>query len=84
VLNGSHNFALLIIISTTQTPCKLEECFLLGYKNSVRTAQETHYVSATKLSVLVLGKIIGFHGGDYEEYKNIVFWDATPCGHCKN
>jgi hypothetical protein len=25
-----------------------EECRLLGYKNPVRTAQETHYVSATQ------------------------------------
>jgi hypothetical protein len=24
-----------------------EECRLLGYKNPVRTSQETHYVSAT-------------------------------------
>jgi hypothetical protein len=52
-----------------------EECLLLGYKNPVRTSQETHYISATKLSQLMLCKICGFHGGDYEEcrllgYKN--------------
>jgi hypothetical protein len=44
-----------------------EECRLLGYKNPVRTSQETHYVSATKSSQLMLCKIWGFHGGDYEE-----------------
>jgi hypothetical protein len=54
-----------------------EECRLLGYKNPVRTSQETHYVSATECSQLTLFKIWGFHGGDYEEcrllgYKNRV------------
>jgi hypothetical protein len=51
-----------------------EECRILGYKNPVCTSQETHYVSATESSQLML-KIGGFHGGDYEEcrllgYKN--------------
>jgi hypothetical protein len=54
-----------------------EECRLLGYKNSVRTSQETYYVSATKSSQLMLCKIWGVHGSDYEEcrllgYKNSV------------
>jgi hypothetical protein len=54
-----------------------EECRLLGYKNPVRTSQETHYVSTTQSSRLKLCKIRGFHGGDYEEchllgYKNPV------------
>jgi hypothetical protein len=44
-----------------------EECRLLGYKNPVRTSQETHYVSATESSQLMICKICGFHGGDYEE-----------------
>jgi hypothetical protein len=44
-----------------------EECRLLGYKNPVRTSQETHYVSATEPSRLMLCKIWGFHGRDYEE-----------------
>jgi hypothetical protein len=35
--------------------------------NPVRTSQETHYVSATEPSRLMLCKICGFHGGDYEE-----------------
>jgi hypothetical protein len=43
-----------------------EECRILGYKNPVRTSQETHYVPATESSQLMLCKIWGFHGGDYE------------------
>jgi hypothetical protein len=38
-------------------------------KNPVRTSQETHYVSATELSQLMLCKIWGFYGGDYEEWR---------------
>jgi hypothetical protein len=34
-----------------------EECRLLGYKNPVRTSQETHYVTTTELSQLMLRKI---------------------------
>jgi hypothetical protein len=54
-----------------------EECHLLGYKNPVRTSQETHYVSTTESSQLMLCKISSFHGSDYEEcrllgYKNPV------------
>jgi hypothetical protein len=54
-----------------------EECRLLGYKNPVHTSQETHYVSSTESSQLMLCKIWGFHGSDYEEccllgYKNPV------------
>jgi hypothetical protein len=54
-----------------------EECRLLGYKNPVLTSHETHYVSATEPSRLMLCKIWGFHGGDYEAchrlgYKNPV------------
>jgi hypothetical protein len=54
-----------------------EECRLLGYKNPGRTSQETHYVSATESSQIMLCRIWGFHGGDYEEcrllaYKNPV------------
>jgi hypothetical protein len=56
-------------------PFVLEECSLLGYKNPGRTSQETHYVSATETSRLMLCKISGFHSSDYEEcrllgYKN--------------
>jgi hypothetical protein len=52
-----------------------EECRLLGCKTRVRTSQETHYVSATQPSLLLLCKIWSFHGGDYE---NAVFWDVPP------
>jgi hypothetical protein len=44
-----------------------KDCRLLGYKNPVRTSQETHYVSATESSRLMRCKILGFHGGNYEE-----------------
>jgi hypothetical protein len=39
----------------------------LGYEKPVRTSQETHYISATEPSQLMLYKIRGFHGSDYEE-----------------
>jgi hypothetical protein len=42
-----------------------EECRLLGYKNPVRTSQETHYFSAIEVSQLMVCKIRGFHGGGY-------------------
>jgi hypothetical protein len=38
-----------------------------GYKKPVRTSQETHHVPATEPSLLMLCKICGFYGGDYEE-----------------
>jgi hypothetical protein len=50
-----------------------EERRLQGYKNIVRTSQETHYVSVTELSRLMQCKIWGFHGGDYEECIRIAF-----------
>jgi hypothetical protein len=46
-----------------------EEWRLLGYENPVRTSQETHYVSATESSQLMLRKICNFHVGDYEEWR---------------
>jgi hypothetical protein len=36
-------------------------------KTLVRTSQEAHYVSATEFSRLILCRIWGLHGGDYEE-----------------
>jgi hypothetical protein len=48
-----------------------EECRLLGHKTPVRTSQETHGVSATEPSQLMLRKIWGFHGGDYEKYHRV-------------
>jgi hypothetical protein len=37
--------------------CDYEEFRLLGYKNPVRTSQETHYFSVTEPSQLMLCKI---------------------------
>jgi hypothetical protein len=34
-----------------------EECRLLGNKNPVCTSQETHYISATELSLLMVCRI---------------------------
>jgi hypothetical protein len=45
---------------------RLEECRLLGYETPVLTSQETRHFSATDPSWLILCKICGFHGGDYE------------------
>jgi hypothetical protein len=52
-----------------------EEFLLMGYKNPVRTSQETHCISATESNRLILCRISGFHGCVYEEcrllgYKN--------------
>jgi hypothetical protein len=38
-----------------------------GIKNPVPTSEGTNYVSATEPNRLMLCKIWGFHGGDYEE-----------------
>jgi hypothetical protein len=43
--------------SRTQLCGDYEECRLLGYKTPLRTSQETHYVSATESSQLMLCKI---------------------------
>jgi hypothetical protein len=48
---------------------------LLGYKNPVRTSQETQYVSAKKFSFDVVTAVT---------MKNTAFWDVTPYGPCKN
>jgi hypothetical protein len=55
----------------------IEEWRLLGYKTPVHTSQETHYVSATESSQLMLCKIWDFHDDDCEKcrlmrYKNPV------------
>jgi hypothetical protein len=39
-------------------------------KNQFVTSYETHYVSATEPNRLMLCKISGFHGGDYEELRS--------------
>jgi hypothetical protein len=43
-----------------------EKCYLLGYRNPVRTSQETYYLSAAEYNQLILSRILGFHGDDYE------------------
>jgi hypothetical protein len=56
---------LFAVFLSCLSPCKIwsfhgsdyEECRLLGYKTPVRTSQETHYVSATDTSQLMLCKI---------------------------
>jgi hypothetical protein len=49
------------------TAVAMKNVVFWGYKTPARTSQETHYVSATEPSRLMLCKIWGFHGGDYEE-----------------
>jgi hypothetical protein len=64
----------------------LEEC-PLGYKDAFRTSQETHYVSVTEPSRLMLCKIWAFHGGDYEECRllgcyAVKTWNLTLTALC--
>jgi hypothetical protein len=59
-----------------------EEFRLLGYKNTVHTSQETHYVSATGPSRLMLCKIDFFTAVTLNNA--VVFWDVTLHGICKN
>jgi hypothetical protein len=40
-----------------------------GYKNPVRTSQETHYVSATESSRFMLRNILSLRDGDCKEYR---------------
>jgi hypothetical protein len=53
-----------------------EECRLLGYKIQVPTSQETHYISVTEPSQLMLCKIWSFHGSDYEECRLLTSYAA--------
>jgi hypothetical protein len=55
------------------TPCgSCKNRRLLGYKNPIRTSQETHYVFATEPSQLMLWKISIFTAATM---KVAVFWD---------
>jgi hypothetical protein len=58
-----------------------EECRLLGYKNLVRTSQETHYVSDTEPSRLILCKISGLYSADYEECSLLGYKNRLRDGH---
>jgi hypothetical protein len=51
---------------------------LLENKSPVRTSQETHYVSPTESSRLMLCKIWGFHGGDYDECRLLGYKLPVP------
>jgi hypothetical protein len=50
----------------------------IGYKNPVRTSQETHYVSATEHNRLMLCKTWGFHGGDNEQCRLLGYKNPAP------
>jgi hypothetical protein len=64
---------IITIVYSCQLNCSnYEECRFLGYKNPVRTSQETHYVSTTDPSRLMLCKIEVFTA---VTMKNVVFWD---------
>jgi hypothetical protein len=58
-----HRVALILTRATRRN--NPEDTIL--YKNSVRTSQETHYITATEPSRLMLCKISDFHAGDYVE-----------------
>jgi hypothetical protein len=47
-------------------------------KKPVRNSQETHYVSATEPSQLMLRNIVGSHGGDYEECSPMRYENPVP------
>jgi hypothetical protein len=47
----------------------MKNVVFLDIKKPVRTSQETHYFSTTDSSQLMLFKIWGFHGSDYEGYR---------------
>jgi hypothetical protein len=53
------------------------ECRPLRYKNAVRTSLKTHYFSATESRRLMLCKIWGFHGCDYEECRLIGYRNTS-------
>jgi hypothetical protein len=42
-----------------------------GKQNPVRTSPETHYVSGTEPSLLMIYKVCGFHGVDYDECRHL-------------
>jgi hypothetical protein len=51
-------------------------CRLLGIKNPVNTSQDTHYVAAIDPSQLILCKIFGVLGGNYEECRLMGYYDV--------
>jgi hypothetical protein len=51
------NYQCSILVRVEVFTADYEECRLLGYKTPVRTSQETHYVSTTEPSQLMLRKV---------------------------
>jgi hypothetical protein len=49
------------------TAVTMKNAVFWDIKKTVRSSQETHYVSVTEASLLMLCRIWGFHGGGYEE-----------------
>jgi hypothetical protein len=47
-------------------------------KSQVRTSQETHYFSAIESIQLMLCKISGFHGSDYDECRLLGYKIPSP------
>jgi hypothetical protein len=54
------------------TAVTMKNAVLMGYKNPVRTSQETYYVSATEPSRLCYVRFAVFTA---VTMKNVVFWD---------
>jgi hypothetical protein len=64
MINHNYNICIRFEVFTAVT---MMNTVLWDIKTPVRTSQETQYVSATEPSQLMLCKIWGFHGDDYEE-----------------
>jgi hypothetical protein len=70
--HSSYSTCSVMLMLQVFQPCKIwgfhggdyEQWRLLGCNNPVHTSQETHHVSTTESSQLLLCKIWGFHGGD--------------------
>jgi hypothetical protein len=80
-----HEIVLYTIYKTSVNPGPVqqimpdyEQCRLLGFKNPVRTSQETHYVYSTDYCQLILFKIWSFHVCDYEECRLLGFKKPIP------
>jgi hypothetical protein len=58
-----------LVRSEVFTAVTMKNVVFWDIRNPVRTSQETHYVSATEPSLLMLCKIRGVHGGHYEGYR---------------
>jgi hypothetical protein len=50
----------------------------LGYENPVLTSEETYYLSLAEPRRLLLYKILGFHGSEYEECRVLGYENSVP------